>query len=311
MPRRETVDKKRIAANIRRLRQNCGETQEQLAEAVGLTKSAVSNYELGTRCELETLERISRHYAVPLETLIHGEVSSFRLQGPELAAAFRQCAESFVRPISPEEKADGAGVRAYDDFLAVLAGNPPAGASADAPDQDAAVTVMEELWTLYDAGRKEAGLRALVLTAREILILSACIENLEYYDSFPENGLREELAGRAPGEMIRDVFLARMLDDVADADDRAYFDELESERAGLGKLRESFRDCARQLTGELRSYAPDWIAFFDAFARWSNLYGGAERAGENRLLGRGMMTALADGGNGWAALFLRGVSAPG
>ena len=52
------IDKQRIGAQLKDLRQKRGWTQEQVAEMVGLNRSTIANIELGKRSlTLETLRR--------------------------------------------------------------------------------------------------------------------------------------------------------------------------------------------------------------------------------------------------------------
>ena len=62
------------------LRKNEGLTQKELAEKLGLSASAIGNYEQGTRTpDYETLELIADFFNVPLDSLFgkHKEQKSF------------------------------------------------------------------------------------------------------------------------------------------------------------------------------------------------------------------------------------------
>lgn len=59
--------KRRVGKRLRALRERRGLTQEQLAEAIDCSVDTVGNIERGrTVAALETLDRLSRHLAVPL-----------------------------------------------------------------------------------------------------------------------------------------------------------------------------------------------------------------------------------------------------
>ena len=71
------MDKKRritpeiIGANIRRLRTESGETQQQLASRLGYGVSTIANYESGYRLpDLVTFFRIAFHYGASLEDFV-------------------------------------------------------------------------------------------------------------------------------------------------------------------------------------------------------------------------------------------------
>lgn len=69
--------RKKLGRNIRGLRAAYGETQEQLSEAVGYSKNAVSNYENGIRePDQDTLAVIAKHYSVSIEELLTSDFSN-------------------------------------------------------------------------------------------------------------------------------------------------------------------------------------------------------------------------------------------
>lgn len=57
---------------LRQLREEKGVTQQQLADALGITKSAISNYECGARepKENETWTRIASYFSVSVDYLM-------------------------------------------------------------------------------------------------------------------------------------------------------------------------------------------------------------------------------------------------
>ncbi|MCL2088390.1 MAG: helix-turn-helix domain-containing protein [Oscillospiraceae bacterium] len=64
------MNRKKLTA----LRKSHGLTQEQLAKLVGVTTSAVSNYEQGTRLpKEETLIKLSNHFNVSIDYLMDNE----------------------------------------------------------------------------------------------------------------------------------------------------------------------------------------------------------------------------------------------
>lgn len=63
----------KLGANIRGLRKCFGETQLDLAMAIGIEKTAISNYELGERIpERDVLIKIAKHYRITENELLHG-----------------------------------------------------------------------------------------------------------------------------------------------------------------------------------------------------------------------------------------------
>lgn len=68
-----------IHNNLRRLRQNRGMTQEQVASQVGITRQALSSYESGrTRPDIDMLLRLSAVYGTDLDGVVYGETQSLR-----------------------------------------------------------------------------------------------------------------------------------------------------------------------------------------------------------------------------------------
>ena len=70
-----------IKDTLRRLRQERGLTQEEVAEQVGLTRQAVSGYESGrTQPGLDVLQRLADIYQVELTDIIYGRTGPNRLR---------------------------------------------------------------------------------------------------------------------------------------------------------------------------------------------------------------------------------------
>ena len=68
MEQKREITAENIGANIRRLRIEHGETQQQLGEFLGYGPSTIANYESGYRLpDLETFFRIAFHYQAVLE----------------------------------------------------------------------------------------------------------------------------------------------------------------------------------------------------------------------------------------------------
>ena len=64
----------KVQSSIKRLRQDKGMNQEQLAEQLHVTRQAVSNWETGkTQPDIETLTKIAEYFEVSVEYLIYGK----------------------------------------------------------------------------------------------------------------------------------------------------------------------------------------------------------------------------------------------
>ena len=65
-----------VAASIKNLRKQKGLTQDQLAEALHVTRQAVSNWENGkTEPDIETITQLAEFFEVDAETIIYGKTS--------------------------------------------------------------------------------------------------------------------------------------------------------------------------------------------------------------------------------------------
>lgn len=71
MERKPVTTAKIIGANIKRLRMEHGETQQQLGEFLGYGATTIANYEKGFRLpDLETFFEIAVHYNAELKDFI-------------------------------------------------------------------------------------------------------------------------------------------------------------------------------------------------------------------------------------------------
>lgn len=59
----------RLCKNIRTLRKERGETQRELADAIGVYQTAVSKWENSGRMNLENAIKVADHYGVSLDEL--------------------------------------------------------------------------------------------------------------------------------------------------------------------------------------------------------------------------------------------------
>ena len=76
---------------IREIRKRCGLTQKELAEGIGSSESAISQYENGKRQpDYETLLKISDYFGVSVDYLLGGEEINHSHEDPELDAILEQ-----------------------------------------------------------------------------------------------------------------------------------------------------------------------------------------------------------------------------
>ena len=89
------IDK--IGKNIKALREAHGETQNELADALYLSKNTISKYERGEKVgsgykksfDYELLKQFTEHYNVPVEMFIKMDLSDFKF--PDIFWLFVNC----------------------------------------------------------------------------------------------------------------------------------------------------------------------------------------------------------------------------
>ena len=69
-----------VSNSIKKLREERGMTQDELAEKLNVTRQAVSNWETGkTQPDIETLTRLAEIYDVSVERIIYGSERKERI----------------------------------------------------------------------------------------------------------------------------------------------------------------------------------------------------------------------------------------
>lgn len=95
-----------VARNLKKLRETAGYTQEEVANAVGITRSAYSNYEAGEReAPYDVIESVSDFFGCDM-SLLFGEGENVDAQ--IIATAFR---------IDGMTAEDAAEVRRFKDIV--------------------------------------------------------------------------------------------------------------------------------------------------------------------------------------------------
>ena len=106
---------KEIGKKIQQAREEKGLTQADLAQSLGLTQAALSNYELGKRrLYLHQIEDIARHLERDLEYFI-GSGESGTAERPPKASPMRELVLSRIRDMGEKE------LRSLLDYLDFLA----------------------------------------------------------------------------------------------------------------------------------------------------------------------------------------------
>jgi transcriptional regulator with XRE-family HTH domain len=107
-----------VARNLKKLREAAGYTQDEVAQALGVTRSAYSNYESGDReAPYDVLEKVSDFFGCDMYILFEENenvdalilASAFRIEGinPEDAAEimhFKDIVKSYLKMEAIEAK---------------------------------------------------------------------------------------------------------------------------------------------------------------------------------------------------------------
>lgn len=69
-----------VGKSIKKYREGKGVTQEQMAEALSVTRQAISNWERGkSEPDIDTLQKISDYFGIAMEELIYGEKKEIQI----------------------------------------------------------------------------------------------------------------------------------------------------------------------------------------------------------------------------------------
>jgi len=111
-----------IGTNIKNLRQAYSETQQELADIINVSVSAIANYEKGDRqVDLQKLQAIATHYKYTLEQLVRVDISPH--QAHDLSFEYSTLIEvlKIILPLFCSEKAlsNTAFKKAYESTLSI------------------------------------------------------------------------------------------------------------------------------------------------------------------------------------------------
>jgi len=118
----DTLSPNKIAKNIKKLRQAYGETQQELADTINVSVSAVANYEKGDRqVDLQKLQAIAMHYRCTLEQLTRGDISPPQLHDSSFEYSTLMEVLKIILPLFCSDKAlnNEAFKRAYESTLRI------------------------------------------------------------------------------------------------------------------------------------------------------------------------------------------------
>lgn len=160
-----------LASNLKRLRKSYGETQEELAIALHLEKSTISQYENGSRKpDEEILKRIAKRYGVTLDLLLYEDLSFV----PDMLAYYSDIDSNFLMvsgffPIYRlDRRFDTKTIRAFEAHKQLLFGSSEV-------DIDLIIEAYDEAYDKFDIDSDEFLVIAVNLLSLCILLYSSIL----------------------------------------------------------------------------------------------------------------------------------------
>lgn len=144
-----------LPSNLKHLRKSYGETQEELANALHLEKSTISQYENGSRKpDEEILKGIAKRYGVTMDLLLYEDLSFF----PDMLACFsnidsNSLSTARLYPIyNLDKRFDTKTIRAFEAHKQLLFGSSE---EKDEVDIDLIVDAYGEAYEKFDIDSDE------------------------------------------------------------------------------------------------------------------------------------------------------------
>jgi DNA-binding helix-turn-helix protein len=144
-----------LPSNLKHLRKSYGETQEELANALHLEKSTISQYENGSRKpDEEILKRIAKRYGVTMDLLLYEDLSSV----PDMLAYYSNIDSNSLTtarlyPIyNLDKRFDTKTIRAFEAHKQLLFGSSE---EKDEVDIDLIVDAYDEAYEKFDIDSDE------------------------------------------------------------------------------------------------------------------------------------------------------------
>ena len=144
-----------LPSNLKHLRKSYGETQEELANALHLEKSTISQYENGSRKpDEEILKGIAKRYGVTMDLLLYEDLSFF----PDMLAYFSNIdsislTTARLYPIyNLDKRFDTKTIRAFESHKQLLFGSSE---EKDEVDIDLIVDAYGEAYEKFDIDSDE------------------------------------------------------------------------------------------------------------------------------------------------------------
>lgn len=162
-----------LPSNLKHLRKSYGETQEELANALHLEKSTISQYENGSRKpDEEILKRIAKRYGVTMDLLLYEDLSSV----PDMLAYYSNIDSNSLTtarlyPIyNLDKRFDTKTIRAFEAHKRLLFGSSE---EKDELDIDLIIEAYDEAYNKFDIDSDEFLVIAVNLLSLYLLLYSS------------------------------------------------------------------------------------------------------------------------------------------
>lgn len=200
----------KLPSNIRGLRKAFGESITDLALAIGVGNTAVSNYELGDRIpDRDVLKRIAKHYHITEDELVHGDYSNMKPMYNDTILDQQYNINMMEKMLpgicSPRALENNNFKQAY--LLDEKIFNCIINQNYDLSDED-----MEKCFEYYFAAIDEKVIEASANLLRQIFLVGmiTCWMNPKFMDAF--DGIKE-----SPKKLVQAMYLTSY-DDEADSE---------------------------------------------------------------------------------------------
>lgn len=87
----------RLSKNIRSLRKAYGESQEDLGCVLEIGKTAIYNYEKGIRRKNNSIYQIAKHFLVPIDELVYGDLSQVKKLSCDYSIVWKKIDDIFPK----------------------------------------------------------------------------------------------------------------------------------------------------------------------------------------------------------------------
>lgn len=200
-----------LPSNLKHLRKSYGETQEELANALHLEKSTISQYENGSRKpDEEILKGIAKRYGVTMDSLLYEDLSFF----PDMIAFYSNIDSNslttarFFPIYKLDKRFDTKTIRAFEAHKQLLFGSSE---EKDEVDIDLIVDAYDEAYEKFDIDSDEFLVIAVNSLSLYMLLFSS-IFNEESGKQLKDFVLKDERSKKEISSFVLNIVLPNFND---------------------------------------------------------------------------------------------------